>query len=277
MREFLDLILPPHGLAELRAMRPPAKVEQEFYSISDSLDWMIESAHKWDADGYEVYFGALPRTVSRGKATDVWPTSDVLWADIDAKGRRKSDLLFDINDFPVPPNVVNDTGHGYHCWWKLDREVPFAQARAVMEGIARRLHGDPVYDQPRVMRLPGLSNHKSEVLPVRLLRFDSTRRHDLADFDEFRSRLVPSPILWRFPSAPNEMVPDWLHELMVSSPPKGIRSEAIFKVITSLMRLGWSDEGIHDHIWGNPIGEKARENGEHWLQQEIKRVRAKVA
>lgn len=60
--------------------------------------------------------------------------------------------------------------------------------------------------------------------------------------------------------------------LIKNGVPKGQRSEALFSVISSLIRTGLSDSDIHAIIGNNPIGEKYHEKGpgkDMWLHGEM--------
>jgi len=54
------------------------------------------------------------------------------------------------------------------------------------------------------------------------------------------------------------------------------RSEALFAVQEALIDAGYDDETVASVVLSNPIGEKAREQGERWLEGEIGRARAKA-
>jgi hypothetical protein len=190
-------------------------------------------------------------------------------------------------DYDIPPAVVVDSGHGYHAYWALDHFIPVDRATTIMRGIARHVKGDHVYDAARILRLPGTQNWKDpdHPLPVRVLRFDATRRYRPADFIEAESVGVAerqrderpvSPAVY-IPPADRRVLPDWLDALITQGVPQGQRSEASFKVMYYLAKYGWSDEEIRSIFEVMAIGEKMREmrkGGERWFNRSMKRARS---
>ena len=277
MIDFLDFILPPVGYGELRALCE-GLTQQEWYLLGDEYArWDMESrARSLDDSGWDVYFGVMPRYRKGGTIADTWSDTTVLWADIDAKlhGGDKTDALDCLLTFDIPASVIVDSGHGYHAYWKLRAPVPFEPAAAAMKSIARTIGGDPVYDAARILRLPGLHNHKgggSE--PVRLIRFDSTARYRFSDFDLLRepSRDMKVSVSYAGEKRP---IPDWLLGLIAAGAPKGQRSEACFKACLWLLRLGYAEGDIVDIFAANPsgIGAKFHEAGIGWLLRTIRKA-----
>ena len=198
------------------------------------------------------------------------------------KGRALRAIL----DFPVPASVILDTGHGYHAYWKLTTTEPFESCRAAMEGIAKRVKGDSVYDAARIMRLPGLHNHKEHTaIPVRLLRLDTTEKYSIHDFDEFLVgqawlASLPREIKGTFIFGEHSDIPAKLAEWIELDPGKGKRSEHVFRVARWLMGLGYSDQEIGNVILTNPYGvgakcyEIGKKQGDRWLSLTLRKARA---
>ena len=117
----------------------------------------------------------------------------VLWADLDAKIHcSKQQSLMSLVRYSLPPSVVVDSGHGYHAYWRLRESVEWPFARLAMIGIAKELKGDHVYDQARILRLPGTTNWKEpeRPAPVRAIVFDTTNIRDFSDFHRQTERGV---------------------------------------------------------------------------------------
>ncbi|MGP8121990.1 MAG: hypothetical protein ACLP8B_15900, partial [Xanthobacteraceae bacterium] len=67
------------------------------------------------------------------------------------------------NNSECPPSWLVDSGGGYQAWWQLPEPVDATPANVILaEGIGRTLQqrygGDPVWDMPRIMRVPGTIN-----------------------------------------------------------------------------------------------------------------------
>ena len=282
MRDFLDLIQPGEGLTEVRRIMD-GKVKQHWFEDHDEV---TDLSLKWSDEGWDVYYGVLPRIDHGGKADNVVRETPTLWADVDAKAHSgsKQASLMALIDYEIPPAVVVDSGHGYHAYWVLDQFIPVDRATTIMQGIARTIKGDHVYDAPRILRLPGTQNWKDpeHPLPVRVLRFDATRRYRPGDFSTAEAigfgeheRLKPTPTVY-IPPADRGDIPDWLDRLITDGAPQGSRSEQAFKVMYHLAKRGWSDEEIHTIFEVMAIGEKMREmrtGGEGWFRRSMKKAR----
>jgi len=197
MIEFLDALQPEgNGIfTELRSMQN-GQVFQDFIPLH-AHDVLAEAALKRDADGWDSYFGVLPRWKASGSAEDCVPNIGVLWADIDNKAVGGTHLaaLMRVGALNLTPSIIVDSGNGIHAYWLLGHLAPFARVKPLMQGLQSAIGSDHVHDAPRVLRLPGTHNHKGchhdvEHLspmckPVRLLHFEPERRYRLSDFDDF--------------------------------------------------------------------------------------------
>lgn len=283
---FLEAVwgYPPLGpLGEIRSIRD-GKVEQ-FFGIIDRLgiQGFINHIGRMNGDGWDTYFGVLPRTRAEGTADAVVSKTQVLWADVDAK-QFSTDLetgklraLGSLNLFSPGPQVIVDSGGGYHAYWFLDRPHAYEDARPVMAWIADVVGGDKVQDAPRVLRVPGTFNWKRQPLrAARELRSltPESRRYRLMDLigqmpiPRSPRRRALGDIEW----AP---LPDWLEELISKGAPKGQRSELAFKVVLWLLRYGRSPDEIRTIFEMTPDGigakyvEKGR-NGDSWLDYTVR-------
>jgi hypothetical protein len=282
VREFVEWLFSGRRcLVELRILGGPEGPRQHFYRVPDGLDGLLATARANDEWGCEVYIGVLPRIREGGTSDDVSSYADVLWADVDAKGHdfSKQAALDAILDFPIPPSVIVDSGHGYHAYWKLDSLYEFDRVQRVMKGLARRIGGDAVYDRARILRLPGLSNHKDGGnAPVRLIRFDTTLKYPLSDLAEY-AYAEPRPLLNNngylerqtadFPSGID----------FTFDPGRGARSEHDFGVVCHLIEHGWYDSEIVTAFLENPtgIGAKTANAGTKYLERTIAKAHGHVS
>lgn len=183
--------------------------------------------------------------------------------------------------FPLPPSIIVDSGHGHHLYWLLRDAAPVADASLAMKGIAKEIGGDNTHDPARILRIPGTMNYKDRdnVVPVRLLRLDTTRRYRFSDFSEWVDKAHEgrgTPHSW-FPSAQTYErradLPPWLDELIANGVPKGGRSEACFKAINWLVKFGWTDEEVRTALLGGGLGERYHERGERLLEFDLRKAR----
>jgi hypothetical protein len=138
-----------------------------------------------------------------------------LWADVDIAGPAHKgkglppdlDVAWSvINDMPLPPSLVVNSGHGLQPWWLLPAPWVFAgggerdDAASLVQEWQGRLHEiaarkkwtlDSTHDLARILRLPGTLNRKCEpVVPVTVDMPPAVRRYDAR---QLRDALAGSP------------------------------------------------------------------------------------
>jgi hypothetical protein len=140
---------------------------------------------------------ARPPGSQRGDAASCAAIT-ALWVDVDVAGPGHAavDLPPDleaagawIDRFPLEASALVITGGGIHAWYFLDVELEAVAAVPVLEGwrAAWEEHAavegwrvDPVWDLPRVMRLPGTWNRKATpARAVELRALEPDRRYGL--------------------------------------------------------------------------------------------------
>jgi len=116
----------------------------------------------------------------RGKLEDV-AAINCLPAEYDAKdfGDDMTAILEHIEQLPMPPTVIVNSGHGYHAYWIL-AEPLLLDDNGTRESAARTqaawvqfVGGDPgAKDLARVLRVPGTTNAKREpAMAVEILNY----------------------------------------------------------------------------------------------------------
>lgn len=272
MRDFLDWLWDGFDdhYGEMRLIIDGA-VSQSWWPIPKYTCHLADAAIDRDREGADVYVGVLPRIRTGGKTDDVTPYTRTVWVDVDGKhfDGGKRDALDALLNFPVSPQVIVDSGHGYHAYFRLDHLYLFDDVQPIMRGIAKRIGGDAVHDRARILRLPGLSNHKDGGnAPVRLLRFDTTSSFLLGDLAEFQYREPRPDPEWVYSGYPTGQYafPDLLID-----PGKGARSEHDFAVACTLIESGWSRGEIVKAFLDHPqgVGAKTAKSGLRYLERTI--------
>lgn len=284
MRDFVDFLwegAAAGSFAELRAIDHKGGVHQSFFradSEDEVTDLLLDARH-YDTLGWEAYVGVLPRTRPDGKAASEY--TRLLWVDVDGKhfhsdpDSGKALALDALLDFPVAWNVIVDSGHGYHAYIRLDHSYLYGDVQPIMKGIAKRIGGDAVYDRSRILRLPGLSNHKGGGnAPVRLIRFDTTSGFVLSDLREYaysepKVHIPLRPIgggQFGTPTLTDALVAD-----IAFDPGKGARSEHDFKVVCRMVGSGWTHGEIVKAFLDHPqgVGAKTARSGLRYLERTI--------
>ena len=281
MTEFLETIWGHSDMyGELRLMRNAGDrkvITQKFYRLEDGMG-IVRAASDcltFMVEGWDVYYGVVPRVRERGTAADAAPYTSVLWADVDEKHfSSKGEAVTNLNMFQIPASAIVDSGHGFHAYWFLSEPMAMAGAQAAMKFIAKEVGGDAVSDASRVLRVPGTTNYKSAPVPVRLLRFDDARRYRPSDFP-VEETVIKRPRAVVTDVSSFTKLPDWLQGIVKEGAPKGSRSEAAFKACLWMIRYGWSEEAIREIFaaYPNGIGEKYAESGDRWLAVTLRAAR----
>ncbi|MCF8002577.1 MAG: helix-turn-helix domain-containing protein, partial [Halanaerobiales bacterium] len=122
-----------------------------------------------DIEGYDppddknIYIGMFTRSRKKGTRKYCKHTR-VLWADYDNMSLGEVKYRIDMSKLPGPSMIIN-SGHGIHCYWKLDKPAG-PEIEPVVKAIANNTAADgQATDIARVMRLPGTMNVKDD--PVR--------------------------------------------------------------------------------------------------------------
>jgi hypothetical protein len=167
--------------------RPVVRLE----AIASEIERFCRREHVW--------VGVAPRRPHPktaelgGKKTNVAPAR-VVWVDCDLD--ETPDALERLRAFQPRPNMLVDSGGGYHAYWLLRDPIGDPdELRAQNERLALALGADrQSADAARILRPPGTRNFKSEYgdpRPVRLLFFDQL---PLRSLEEVVGALdVPTP------------------------------------------------------------------------------------
>lgn len=145
---------------------------------------------------HNIYFGVNPRLSRYRKKSEDIKDVICLWVDLDGKDffGEKEEALRRANDFPLPPSIIVDSGHGYHCYWVLETSmigINDSQRSAVLQnlsGLVNELHGDrcPVSLSAH-LRLPGTLNIKDNPpIAVKVMNL-TNQKYQFKDFDRFKN------------------------------------------------------------------------------------------
>jgi hypothetical protein len=177
MGEFLTSLYEPDDLLEIRFV--PSK--RRLYSRASDLPAQLDRLRRENEQGQNVYLSGNPRLRQGGKAADVALARSV-FADLEAIGPEAASQRIRESGLPLPTVLVG-SGHGVHAFWRLIEPLTdLKHWTAVQKQLAGLLHSDPkVCDAPRMMRLPGFTNHKPPLAPCTLIDATPQRRYRLED------------------------------------------------------------------------------------------------
>lgn len=173
----------PGGYVELRSI--PSR-KQSFHKATDA--WKYISEHSGN-----IYFGVGLRASERGGDANI-SNIPAVWAEFDFKdfgGSRKVAEL-KIKQIELKPSIINHSGNGYHCYWKLDggldiipRNVEYV--KKIIYGFASSVGGDTKSTNlERILRVPGTKNLKDERRPKDVTCiYSHPRAYNISEFEEY--------------------------------------------------------------------------------------------
>ena len=236
-------------------------------------DW--EEISNWNKT-YHIYFGVNPRPLSKGKKQEDIRDLVCLWADVDGKdfvGGGKDAALKSISDFPLPPSIIVDSGHGYHCYWLLEEAITAVSEddrlafKQVLSGVVKKLGGDkskiPICS---LLRLPGTLNIKDEVpLECQVLYVEPDLLYRLENFSEFRDHE------YREPAETDEALPEFGEKKLIitQGDPSATEQERKASAVAAVQRLEVSSKIKRHIITGDLRTEKGKDHTRSGRDQTI--------
>lgn len=139
----------------------------------------------------EVYvsMNALKPDANGRTKTDVAEIRHV-YLDIDKNGRKVSQELRHRADVPTPNHVIESSPGRYQAIWRVE-QFGNEQAEALMRGMVREFGADPAAtDYSRVLRLPGLENHKYDTPHLITVENLADKVYVPSQFPSFRDDLA---------------------------------------------------------------------------------------
>ena len=178
IKDFFQMIFDkntiPKGFIELRMIDRKNNIEREFIDISsiDEIPSIIQSKN----GKTNCYFGVAVRDTANNGKKENCSYLTALFVDIDygTDSHKKRSFLADrettlklIERFPYKPNMIIDSGHGFHLYWQLKEPLKLESnsielAESTMKSLSKLLGGDTTSDVTRILRVPYSLNVKSE-------------------------------------------------------------------------------------------------------------------
>jgi DNA polymerase I-like protein with 3'-5' exonuclease and polymerase domains len=149
------------------------KEEKRKYPPRDDVSRNIAALEgfvaKWDVPGRAIYY--CVSTIKPGlrrRAKDNLAELTGLHIDIDFKTATAAPdgILSVLDKLPLPPTIVNHSGHGFHCYWLFKTAITAndtnkERVEAALRRLADILAGDYLCcEVAHLMRLPGSHNSK---------------------------------------------------------------------------------------------------------------------
>lgn len=253
------------GYAEIRALHDSLPAEQHFFKWPEEQGELEERVSEL-RDTHNIFFGVNLRTKRDGSARSIDKIPWV-WADVDKKsGATFSSLL----SAPVPPpQIVVDSGHGWHLYWKMYVPLNHSVAQNLMQDIASQVGGDAVGDAPRILRLPETFNLKDPDNPLRVRILRMKNLEDTWRLGDFVMRRRPS------------LTPRRSYTGLLPAT-RGTRSEVLFHFVLDELRKGTSDEDIYEKMLELPEGSKLLEmrteaRRKQWIELTLRKAKRHIS
>jgi len=177
---------------------------QKFY---DSIDAVIENAHKFDEQGFDTYFALATFHDAGSRKVDNVKQLRAFFLDLDCGPSKdfqtQQEAIGALKDFcrkvSLPRPLMINSGRGVHVYWMLKEAVDLETWLPVAEKLKRlcaehNFLADPAVtaDAARVLRVPETHNYKSDP-PYDVTYFGMTMP-DSIDIDAFAEYLGNDPI-----------------------------------------------------------------------------------
>lgn len=175
---------------EIRYKSKNGRMESFFSNDLEKINRKVEEL-KSDND---IYFGVAPRKNNDTGKKENCSSISSFWVDIDCgqDGHKKKNIFMTkedafkyINNAPIKPSILVDSGHGYHLYFLLNEKILLNDNGInLVENINRQLSliygGDSVQNIDRIMRLPDTLNHKTTpAVPCKVIDFNNDKRYSI--------------------------------------------------------------------------------------------------
>lgn len=237
--EFFRMLFPTleQEFVETRLINLRTKDSKQFFCGDVATLLQDLPAKLANLTEYQAYFGVAPRHTNTGGTkkdiSRVW----VLWADVDAKAFAggKPEALKRIQEFPIQPTAIIDSGNGYHVYYLLkepeDTTDPknVQRVEAALKALARGLNGDPAAAElARVLRIPGTVNTKDPIrpLPVGIVSLNPERAINLGDIEDLLGTSNGGEVEQQFKGNP----PGWVADAIKDIRPNENRHTTVIKL-----------------------------------------------
>lgn len=190
---FVGALYDPADIVETRALRDGDDPRRKWHK-ANNVAAIIANATQLNAAGWNVYLGINPRADFFRSGDKFVPLARSCFVDFDQDHLTATDadgqiaeVLERIRNCWLPePSIIVHSGHGAHAYWLL--ETPCTEILRwgrLQVGLTELLNSDAVIiNAERIMRLPGLMNHKEPAALATLVKCDPGHRVDIGDLEE---------------------------------------------------------------------------------------------
>lgn len=174
---------------EVRPLFPNGKVDTDNRKWFTSRDQFIEHVLQIADQSRHVYASVNPRNGNKG-TKESSPYVFQIVADLDFKsGYAQEDRDSQLEDFPLEPTLLVNSGGGYQAYWTLKTKLHRDKATVLMQRMSQHFDTDRVKDSARILRVPGTWNVKPDYPEPQKARIVSINPRNRYSSDEVASCL----------------------------------------------------------------------------------------
>lgn len=283
VRSFLEFVVggasPNHYIAMVGINHHPTngkKSDVHFkhftvLELEKAINYCYElHARKWDVYCQLTQLKGVPPD-GRGSKEYI-SGGTLLWVDKDWKkdGVPRDVALKQLKAYNPPPSWINDSGNGFHAYWKLNSFVTSTEDIESRNIALQKLLGaDHCWNADRILRVPGTTNFKDLGTPIPCKFYESNDAvYNIADFQIMGSDgaidvSVLEIVEESFDKSTIKQLPAELYKRIVfGPPPDGDRSDNDWFVCLALFEQGYTAGQILSILLASDyvVGEKAKEN-----------------
>lgn len=214
---FLSHVFDEKDIIEIRpiADRADAKTAYNLRGYYDGPNDLIQDlarlfeACKKAKNG--LFYGILPRkNKTGGKKKNVADKGSILWADIDDKDTGgREDTIRLVNDLPLEPSAIIETGGGLHIYYYLASSIGKEEIEELNKKLIKISGGDKsAWNSDRILRLPLSWHLKGEPKKVKIQQHEAhiyhvnELRYMLKDVDSPKKQLKIKARIAEYKSKP---------------------------------------------------------------------------
>ena len=188
--EYLSKLFDPSDRIALMFLKKDADVRHKFLTAEEAASSScLKQLQKANAAGWNVYVCMNPLKADRRVKENI-AAIRTIYLDVDENGRAAFDKIFQSQLVPEPSFVLQSSPDKFYFVWRIEPSLSASEQESLLKAMVQEFGADPAAtDAVRVLRLPGLKNHKYADTPeVEIIHYGPDK---LYSRDQFRVSLKP--------------------------------------------------------------------------------------
>jgi len=265
-----------------------SELENDWPELEEQLHILNEQ----ESEPRNIYYGIQARQRKEGN-NDAVNGYYSLWADIDDYDQAIAKLEI-VNEF-APPTIVLKSGRGIHVIYCLTYRTNNETGEKLCRALANFFESDSVPDRARILRLPNFHNAKFEHRPMaEVMSYNEEYTYSPKVLEEHLAQwlplelepepetFLPEPTITSYEGLDTIPIRKKMRSLILnghnpSNKKYASRSEADLAAMIALYRAGCSVDVVRQIFEHHGIGEKVREEGDHYFNVTSEKAQKKVA